>query len=1135
MPVSDRLLATKLLAPRIGTRLISRERLIALFNGHRERKLTLVTAPAGYGKSVILSQFTDSVDDLVVWYHLDAFDNDLAVFIQYFAAGVARHLPGFGADAVGLVGRGGDPRILLRRIATSVINDLSAGLQQDLVIVLDDYHTIDQPLIHRFVQELLEYLPDQVHLIIAARTVPPLPLARLKVEEMVVEINQEELGFTRGEISEYLVAEYDQPVPVPVIAAVEEETQGWPAALRLARPALDEIVSRQSPGAGGNLRHRKEIYNYLASEVLADLSPELSFFIEETSILDVLTPAVCDRFLNSSGSLELLEQLEANNLFIVALEGVEHSYRYHLLFRDFLQSRLGERKNKLLLKAGQCYLQDGSSALAVEYFLRAGSPNEAVQVIENVGVETLRRGRWQTLQRWLVSLPEAPRRDNPWVLLLQGALDIMHGRLDQAEPLLDRARALFYEIGCHEGVLQSQLHKARILRSRGDYRRSVKLLADALPELTRRPVAEWYDICIEYAFGLTLLGELDQAAVLLQDALASAEREGVSRIFAQLAEKLGELYYFKGEYSRAVEVHQRAVEMASDPQRLTYSIRDNIAIIYRDWGDLEQALEYARKSIETKESLGMIEALPYAYHQLAIIQADMGQIDEAEKHFQTAINLARETGGEAFFFTLSTALYGRLLCLLGRFDEARVMVDQAIETARGQSEFIYGICLEVAAPVYNQTGNTEDALQMLYEAIEILERIGAKFSLCIACGILTFISFFRDDRPTAHQYAARCLQLAASESYIQLFSTYCEMMLPAVRIGLEDGCESEFVNEVLERVGSNAMDMLVSLAGHEDPGVRCRVIRPLARNGGAAAEQALSTLLHDPDESVRDCALAAAQQDIQGQAFPRESAVQPERSATDSDSDNAASQAMLKVFCLGPFRAEAGGKELSWRTTKARDLFAFLIHHRNRPVTRETILDQLWPESDPDQSTTLLHTNLYQLRKALKTALGEQNAIKHISGQYRLDGVPFTYDFIRFEERLQPYPGERHEAEKPRLEEAVSLYRGEYMEGLDYPWVEAERERLNRLYLSALESLAGLYSESAEHSRAASCLRTVLRFNPLLEETHARLMTVYAAMGDRMAVIQQYETLTQVLEDDLGVDPSSATRELYYKLCSEEA
>ncbi len=1134
MPVSDRILATKLLAPRIGARLIGRERLIGLFDGYWERKLTLVTAPPGYGKSVMVSQFTGNLDCPVVWYHLDSFDNDLAVFIQYLSAGVARHLPGFGAETVSLAERGGDSQTLLRRLVTTVINDLSAGLKQNLIIVFDDYHVIEEPVIHRFVQELLEYLPDLIHVVIAGRTVPPLPLARLKVAEMIVEINQEDLRFSRGEIAEYLVAEYEQPVPVPIIAAVEEETKGWPAALRLARPALDEMVSRKTACAGGSLRHQKEIYYYLASEVLADLSPETSLFIQETSILDVLTPTVCDRFLERSGSLEMLEHLEASNLFIVALEGVEHSYRYHHLFRDFLQSRLGERKKSLLLKAGQCYLQDGSPGLAVEYFLKAGDYSEAILVIEKVGAETLRRGRWQTLQRWLDGLPLVLCQNNPWTLLLQGALDIMHGRLDQAQLLLDQAEAVFKEKACTEGLLQSQLHKARILRSRGNYRCSVNLLAEALPVLVRRPVMHWSDICLEHASGLTLLGELESAAVLLNDALAAAEREGESGIVAHLAEKLGELYYFKGEYARAVEVHQRAVEMAPDPQRLTYSIRDNIAIIYRDWGDLDQALEYARKSIETKESLGLVEALPYAYHQLAIIQADLGLIDEAEQHFRTAISLARETGSEAFFFTLSTALYGRLLCLLGRFDEARAMVDQAVETARSQSEFIYGICLEVAAPVYSQTGNGEEALQMLHEAIAILEKIGAKFSLCIACGVLAQISYTRDDLPTAHQYATRCLQLAASENYLQLFSTYCETMLPVLRMGLEDGCEYDFVRDVLGRLGSQAVQMLVELAGCEDPEVRGRVALPLAKAGGEAAEQAVAALLGDPVESVRDCALAAAQQYMQGQAPLDEAAVKPRSPGAQICQGVLANEARLEVFCLGTFRAEAGGKELSWRTTKARDLFAFLIHHRNRPVTREAILDQLWPESDPEHSTTLLHTNLYQLRKALKAALGEHNLVKHASGQYRLDEAPLICDLVRFEERIQSCPGQPQEEEKTRLEEAIALYRGDYMESFDYPWIEAERERLNRLYLAALDRLAKIYSETGEHPRAVSCLRAVLRSNPLLEEIHARLMIEYARIGDRMAVMQQYETLTQVLEDELGIDPGPATRELYYRLCSEE-
>ena len=1121
MPLSDRILETKLLAPRTGVRLLERPRLLEPLADYQSRKLTLVSAPAGYGKTVLVSQFVASIESLVVWYQLDHFDNDLALFVQHLVAGIERQLPGFGSEIADWVEHSSDLKQDMRRITTSLVNNLSATLEDEMVLVIDDYHVIEEDTVHGFMEQLLDYLPDRVHVVLSTRTVPPLHLGRLKISGLMDEINMEDLRFRADEIGGFLIAEKNEPVSSETINFLAEETGGWAAALRLAGITMVSVKARQKAAAGRMSSHRKEIYHYLATEVLSNLPADLVDFVLATSVLDIMTPEICDLFLERSDSCEVLDTLESQNLFSVSGEG--EVYRYHHLFREFLLSRLGEKKNRLRQQAGLCYMQAGYPARAVECFISCADFAQATLAVEDVAGTMLRQSRWQTVRRWLQSIPENVKRERPRILLFEGAVFLNNGQLEQAEALIYEAASAFIESGDREGIFQTKLYQARILRSRGDYEESMKMLEQILPELSQRPVAEWYDVTLEHSLILGMRGELDRAIHLLNQALTPAEREGEAHIAAQLVERLGEVYFVKGDYSKAVTVHQRAAEMASEQDRQSFLLRDSIATIYHDWGDLDQALEYAQNSIKAKEQLGMVEALPFAYQQLAIVLASLGEFVAAEENFKRSIDLAQHLGGEIFFQARSKALYGRFLGSRGRFAEARVLVDEALCIAKEQSEFIYAVCLQASAPVYIWMNELDEGAAMLQQALVVLEQIGAKYSVCVTCAFLALVKRQSNEVAAAEDFAERCLQLAAPESCIQLFLGNAEMMLPVVRIGLVKGVELEFTLEVIRRLGHQAVELLVELAGHGDPTVRRRVIGPLAACG---QEKAVKDLLADVDESVRDRALGVAQ------SFASQPAM--DSSTKREPAHPFGKEVLLTVNCMGDFHVTGGDKEVAWRTTKARDLFAYLVHHREKPVLKERILEDLWPEADPEQASTLFHTNLYQLRKATKNAIGEQ-PVRHKGGQYRLDEDMLSIDIMQFE--CLVYGMEKESvrlADLSKLEQAISLYRGEYMEGLDYDWVTAERERLNQLYLQVLDHLAHHYAHDRQYSRAASCLRAILRVNPLMEEAHALLMRVYAGMGDRMAVLQQYETLSQVLEEELGVDPSPKTRELYYKLCSDE-
>lgn len=240
------------------------------------------------------------------------------------------------------------------------------------------------------------------------------------------------------------------------------------------------------------------------------------------------------------------------------------------------------------------------------------------------------------------------------------------------------------------------------------------------------------------------------------------------------------------------------------------------------------------------------------------------------------------------------------------------------------------------------------------------------------------------------------------------------------------------------------------------------------------------------------------------------------------------------AFCFGPFEVFLKRNidmAVGWRTTKAKELLAYFFHHRNHFVSRQEIIADLWPDMDPEQASTLLHTNLYYVRNALKSG-NKKNGIIYARGGYRMDLNEITSDLIIFEDLIKRIGKEPPDASINLLEQAASIYRGEYFLNADWDWAVARREQYQQIYLSILKKIATFYTEQHNCQWAAHYLRRVLEVNPLLEDTHAQLMQVYAYQGDRRAIMSQYEILCKVLEEELGIEPESRTKKLYYELLS---
>lgn len=1129
MPLLAGVIETKLIPPELRPGLIERPRLLEVFSQLRNRKATFLIAPAGYGKTALVLQALDTNKMPMVWYRLDTHDNDLSLFVQHLNAGLKKHLRSSDREIPGPP----EPEPVAaqsheRSLVSSLVNNLTARVGDGLVIVLDNWHVVTEPSIHSLVKGLFLHLPAGIHIVIASRTSLPSSFSPLLIQGQAVVFGVEELRFNTEEIEAFVsrILESRHPrVSRQAILDFEHMTGGWPTALTLfENERLRSSIHSNSflPDTRHLDSKTRAIYEYLETEVLSQQPDDVRRFLLATSVLDSMTPANCDSLLGITHSSRLLDHLSLEQLFLVPLEGDKKAYRYHELFRRFLLNRLGPERKSLLVQAGVMARQAGELEEAAGYFSLAEAKEDTISVIRDIAGRDLRAGRWPAAAEWLGRISAVDLASDPWLSLYKAHVEASRGKLTDAETWVVRANAMFESTGERLGLSEGQVLMARILRSRGRCHESMALLDRACRNLTEQEISERFHIPLERALNLFMTGELHQAEALLISAFRQAQEENDGLILSYIAENLGNLNYIQGECQEALRIFKLGIEASPESTLPGHWLEESRCWIYLGWGQLEQALEHAKQNLEAKKKLGRTGTLPAAYVYVGCVYTELGELRLAEEYYRNALQL----GEDPFAHALGKAHLARCLSLQGRWTEALAEVKEVLDQVEDES-ILHALCKVVVSTVFIQVGDLLQARFLLQEAIEFMEACGMSGQpLCSAYGLLSGILFSLEDMSDAHvlaakDYARSHIALAARMNYVQNLLMKANDLYDLI-LGecLESGFEVGFCQRVLVKRGARSLGLLTKLAAHNDPDVRMRTVVPLADIGGEQAGDVVQSLTKDPTPQVRQRAIAAARR------FSEVSTVRDRFEDTPT----------LQVLTLGPLRVIVKGQEattLRWRTTKARDLLAYLAH-RTEPASPERILEALWPGVERKKASTSFHSTMYRLRQALRHVYPGDFTL-HSGKRYQLVEGLVSTDRQHFERLAARVLKEDASPETvPYLEEMISLYRGEYLTELDYVWVVQDREHLKQLYSDASMKLGCYYLKEGQYSQATKHLRPLIAINPVSEELCCLLMKAYSGLGDKLAITKQFSCLKTSLADELGLVPSAATRNLYYSLCGDD-
>ena len=793
--VRDPLLETKLHVPKGARGLVPRQRLRERLSAGPGSALTLISAPAGFGKTTLLTEWLAAVPGegpAAGWLSLDEADNDPSLFWKYVVAAL-RSVAGkeVGVGALSLLESSQAP---IDAVLTALINDLFA-VSDDVILVLDDYHVIEAPEVHDGVVFLLEHLPPRMHVVIASRADPPFSLARWRGVGGLTEIRAADLRFTAEESATYLDGAIGGVLTAQDVATLDQRTEGWIAALQLAALSMqgrDDLRSFIAGFAGDD----RYIVDYLVEEVLQRQSEDVRQFLLQSSILDRLSGPLCDAVTGQANGGATLVTLERANLFLVPLDDRRRWYRYHHLFADVLRAHLLDEQadNVAVLhdRASGWFERNGEPAEAIRHALAAGDFDRAANLAE-LAIRSMAQARQEaTMRGWLKMLPAEVVRVRPVLtvgfagaLLLAGEFEGVEGRLRDAERWLSmtesEARAAGMVVADEAGFRSLpgtiESYRAALALVGGDVQSTVTHARRAL-ELSP---AEDHLIRASAAGVLGLAywasGDLEAGFEAYAECVDGLRRVGhIADIFG-CSIALADIRRTQGRLRDAMRIYEQALE-ANEPDRPvvrgTADMYVGMSELYRERDDLETATELLGRSKGLGEHLGM----PQNRYRWLVA---MARIREAEGDAGAAVELLDEAERAyvADFFPNVrpvAAMRARSHLLQGELAEALAWVRERGLSARDDLSYVREFEHVTLARVLLALHRTERSEESLQDAVRLLDRLLAEAESGGRTGtvieILTLQALTHQthgDMPAALASLGRAVSLAEPEGYVRIF------------------------------------------------------------------------------------------------------------------------------------------------------------------------------------------------------------------------------------------------------------------------------------------------------------------------------------------------------------------------------
>ncbi len=1054
---------------------LRRERLHALLDELIDKRLTIIAAPAGYGKTTVLLDYTAQSNLPVCWYSINALDSEPHRFINNLVEAVALRFPEFGHQTRAVL-QSGQTAVDNEFIAAVLVNDLYEHITEHFILILDDYHFVNENSgIRAFMNRLIQDVDENCHILITSRTLvsfPALPMMIARSE--VGGISYEELEFSTDEIRRLFLAQQNQAISDEKASDIYERTEGWITGILLTaqvNPQSVENQSRLTRVSGSSL-------DAYFKQLLLQQPDDLRLFLQRSSLLEEFNAEHCRAIIGGALNLPetdwlvLLDQVQANNLFSLPVGDSGEWVRYHYLFLDYLQANMWRERpaeaQAISSALAEHYLNERQWDHAYALYRALNQTDQLVRLIERAGSDLLVDSRIATLSAWIDTLPIDVSSTQAYIIALQGAIAATTGNTSLALTLYNQAVNAMALPGDRRKLARALIWRAASYRQIGnlnasiaDAREVIGLAEDDLElRIIHAEALRTIGICTR------MQGKLHEAANWLTQALNMALSAQDRRNEAIIRNELGSLYENLGNYAQASEMFSAAIKYWKQLDNAYWlsNLLNNLAVIQQMMGNYQEAFNSLEKALAYARTSSNVRLEAFILAGIADIYAELDAVEEAQTAYQQARAIARQVR-ENFLLVYMDVQESSLASANGEFENAYRMLQNArtIALADGSDMESFLCDLEYGG-VKIREGKAEDGLLAIEKALGFFESQGHKAQvekaylyLMIASGQvghyeLMFSHLMRVLTFLGGNYPANSLIATAS----RFFDTLTRL------------------NEV-ELIGGQMDDLFHHIESFREqiPGLR-RFLR----------QHAISVPFAPPTYSIR---------------------------------------------ALGKMQVRVNNRLISssdWQTQIARNLF-FKLLAQPEGMTKEEIGLIFWPDASPEDVKFRIKNTLYRVRHALgkEVILLDQEMYRFNNNlDYDYDVEVFLRENALAQKSKDPLQKLAH------LREAVKQYKGPFLVEVTDTWAIAPREAMQQNYLNILLQVSELYLGMANYDLALDYCQRALSEDNCLEAAYRLSLRIYAAMGNRAALVRQYQRCVEVLHREINTEPSPQTQSLYQEL-----